>query len=128
MGDGECQAGQVWEAAMAGAHFKTDKLTAILDYNKYQEMGPLSREMAIEPLKEKWQAFGWHVIEIDGHDFGQIFNAIEEAKTVKGKPQIIIANTIKGKGVSFVEADYTYHGRAISKDLYEKAREEILCG
>jgi len=128
MGDGECQAGQVWEAAMSAAHFKTDKLTAIIDYNKYQEMGPLSREMAIEPLAEKWKAFGWHVIEIDGHDIPSILQAFVDAKQVSGKPQVIIANTIKGKGVSFVEADYTFHGRALTENQAILAREEILCG
>lgn len=128
MGDGECQAGQVWEAAMSAAHFKTDRLTAIIDYNKYQEMGPLSREMAIEPFVEKWKAFGWYVIEIDGHDIPSILQALEEAKNIKEKPQVIIANTIKGKGVSFVEADYTFHGRALTLEQAIKAREEILCG
>lgn len=127
IGDGECQAGQSWEAAMAGAHFKADNLTAILDYNKYQEMGPISREMAIEPLVEKWQAFGWHVIEVDGHDLAALHAAYLDVQKVKGKPQIIIAHTIKGKGVSFVEADYTFHGRALNKEQAEKAREEILC-
>jgi transketolase len=127
MGDGECEAGQVWEAAMAGAHFKCDNLTAILDYNKYQEMGPISREMALEPLVDKWQAFGWHVQEVDGHDLAALHESLEKTQFVKGKPQIIIAHTVKGKGVSFVEADYTFHGRALNKEQAEKAREEILC-
>ena len=127
IGDGECQAGQVWEAAMAASHFKAVNLTAILDYNKFQEMGPVSREMGLEPLVEKWQSFGWHVIEVDGHDLQALHNAFEEVKQVKDKPQIIIAHTIKGKGVSFVEADYTFHGRALNKEQAEKAREEILC-
>jgi transketolase len=127
IGDGECQAGQVWEAAMAGAHFKCENLTAILDYNKFQEMGPISREMALEPLVDKWQSFGWHVLEVDGHDLSALHEAYEKVQTVKGKPQIIIAHTIKGKGVSFVEADYTFHGRALNKEQAEKAREEIQC-
>ncbi len=127
IGDGECQAGQVWEAAMAASHFKANKLTAILDYNKYQEMGPISREMGIEPLTEKWKSFGWHVIEVDGHDINALIDAYTVAQTVNDKPQIIIANTIKGKGVSFVEADYTYHGRALTPEMAVKAREEILC-
>ena len=112
---------------MSGSHFHANTLTAILDYNKYQEMGPVSREMGLEPLVEKWQAFGWHVIEVDGHDIGALIAAYQEAQTIKDKPQIIIAHTVKGKGVSFVEADYTYHGRAISAELAVKAREEILC-
>jgi transketolase len=128
IGDGECQAGQIWEAAMSASHFKTDNLTAILDYNKFQEMGPISREMGIEPIVEKWKSFGWHVIEVDGHDLQALINAFEEAQKVKDKPQIIIANTIKGKGVSFVEADYTFHGRALTAEQAVKAKEEILCG
>ncbi len=127
LGDGECQAGQIWEAAMAATHFKCDTLTAILDYNKYQEMGPLSREMGIEPLAEKWRAFGWHVEEVDGHDLGALIEKLDAFKQIRGKPQILIAHTIKGKGVSFVEQDYTWHGRALNTEQAQKAREEILC-
>lgn len=127
IGDGECQAGQVWEAAMAASHFKADRLTAILDYNKFQEMGPISREMALEPLVDKWRSFGWHVLEVDGHDLEALLKAYEAVKEVAGRPQLIIAHTVKGKGVSFVEADYTFHGRALTKEQAEKAREEILC-
>lgn len=127
LGDGECEAGQVWEAAMAAAHFKIDKLIAILDYNKYQETGPISREMALEPLVDKWQAFGWVVREVDGHDIGAILDALLELHGVKNRPSILIAHTIKGKGVSFVEEDFTYHGRPILGELAEKAREEIRC-
>ena len=127
LGDGECEAGQVWEAAMAAAHFKIDKLIAILDYNKYQETGPISREMALEPLVDKWQAFGWVVREVDGHDIGAILDALHELQGVKNRPSILIAHTIKGKGVSFVEDDFTYHGRPILGKLAEKAREEIRC-
>ncbi len=127
LGDGECEAGQVWEAAMAAAHFKIDKLIAILDYNKYQETGPISREMALEPLVDKWQAFGWVVREVDGHDIGAILDALHELQGVKNRPSILIAHTIKGKGVSFVEEDFTYHGRPILGELAEKAREEIRC-
>jgi transketolase len=127
LGDGECQAGQVWEAAMAAAHFKADRLTAILDYNKYQETGPISREIALEPLVAKWKSFGWHVAEANGHDIGGMLAALEAAQSVAGQPAIIIAHTIKGKGVSFVEADYTFHGRALKPEQAAKAREEILC-
>jgi transketolase len=127
LGDGECEAGQVWEAAMAAAHFKIDKLIAILDYNKYQETGPISREMALEPLVDKWQAFGWVVREVDGHDIGAILDALYELQGVENRPSILIAHTIKGKGVSFVEEDFTYHGRPILGELAEKAREEIRC-
>ena len=125
LGDGECEAGQIWEAAMSAAHFKANNLIAILDYNKYQEMGPISREMGLEPLAEKWQSFGWHVIEADGHDIEDLLAKLEEAMAVDDQPAIIIAHTIKGKGVSFVEADYTFHGRALNQEQAVLAREEL---
>ena len=127
LGDGECEAGQIWEAAMAAAHFKCDKLTAILDYNKYQETGPISREMALEPLVEKWSSFGWNVVEADGHNIADLLEKMKSITGVKGKPSILIAHTIKGKGVSFVEADFKFHGRALTPEQAEKAREELLC-
>jgi len=127
LGDGECEAGQVWEAAMAAAHFKADQLTAILDYNKYQETGPISREMGLEPLAEKWRSFGWSVSEVDGHDIAAIHHGLQAVPAVKGMPSMLIAHTVKGKGVSFVEADYTFHGRALTPEQAAKAREEILC-
>ena len=127
LGDGECEAGQIWEAAMAAAHFKIDHLIAILDYNKYQETGPISREMALEPLVDKWKSFGWVVREVDGHDVMAIIERIQELQQIKKQPAILIAHTVKGKGVSFVENDFTYHGRPIMGDLAEKAREEIAC-
>jgi transketolase len=125
LGDGECEAGQVWEAAMAAAHYKAGNLIAILDYNKYQETGPISREMALEPLVEKWRSFGWHVIEADGHDFANLLARLREAQQVEDRPSILIAHTVKGKGVSFVEADFTYHGRSLTPAQAEQAREEI---
>lgn len=127
LGDGECEAGQIWEAAMAAAHFKAGNLIAILDYNKFQETGPISREIALEPLVEKWQSFGWTVHEVNGHDLKEILSKFQLAKQLEatGKPQIIIAHTIKGKGVSFVEADFTFHGRALNAEQAELAREEI---
>lgn len=127
LGDGECEAGQIWEAAMAAAHFKAGQLTAILDYNKFQETGPISREMALEPLVQKWESFGWSVFEVNGHDLNQLTSALQLCRQLRqtGKPQIIIAHTVKGKGVSFVEADFTYHGRALGGELAEKAREEL---
>jgi transketolase len=127
LGDGECEAGQIWEAAMAAAHYKAHRLIAILDYNKYQETGPVSREMALEPLASKWESFGWQVTEVDGHDIAALIPAIQSAKDGPEKPAIIIAHTIKGKGVSFVEEDFTFHGRALNTEQAAKAREEILC-
>jgi len=126
LGDGECEAGQTWEAAMAGAHFKCDNLVAIVDFNKYQETGPISREMALDPFVDKWRSFGWNVLEVDGHDMGALIDVLHQAEAVKGKPTVIIAHTVKGKGVSFVEADFTFHGRALSPAQAEKAREELL--
>jgi transketolase len=127
LGDGECEAGQIWEAAMAASHFKTGRLIAMLDYNKFQETGPISREMALEPLVEKWLSFGWLVREIDGHDIGAIVKELKILRNDPEKPKIIIAHTVKGKGVSFVEDDFTYHGRPIMGELAVQAREEILC-
>jgi len=127
LGDGECEAGQIWEAAMAAAHFKAGNLVAILDYNKFQETGPISREIALEPLVDKWKSFGWTVHEVNGHDLEELLDKFQLVKQLEatGKPQIIIAHTIKGKGVSFVEADFTYHGRALNEEQAKLAREEI---
>ncbi|MDX1413942.1 MAG: transketolase [Candidatus Promineifilaceae bacterium] len=125
LGDGECEAGQIWEAAMSAAHFDANNLVAILDYNKYQEMGPISREMGLEPLVEKWQSFGWAVLEADGHDMEDILAKLDEAVAVDDQPAIVIAHTVKGKGVSFVEADYTFHGRALNQEQAVLAREEL---
>ena len=127
LGDGECQEGQIWESAMSAAHFKANNLTAIVDYNKYQESGPVSRELELEPFADKWRAFGWHVAEVDGHDIGAIIQTLKAAREVKDKPSVVIAHTVKGKGVSFVEADYTFHGKALSPAQAKQAREEILC-
>jgi transketolase len=127
MGDGECEAGQVWEAAMAAAHFKADMLIAIVDYNRYQETGPINREMALEPFMEKWRSFGWSVSQVDGHDVSAVIESLRAAQRVVGKPSVVIAHTLKGKGVSFVEADYTFHGRALTPEQATRAREEILC-
>lgn len=127
MGDGEMQAGQVWEAAMTAAHFKTGNLTAIVDYNKYQETGPIAREVALEPLVDKWKSFGWHVEEVNGHDIGAILDKLRLLRqlTPTGKPQLLLAHTVKGKGVSFVEEDFTFHGRALTPEQAERAREEL---
>jgi transketolase len=126
LGDGECQAGQIWEAAMAAAHFHAHNLTAILDYNKYQETGPIARELALEPLAEKWRAFGWHVAECGGHDIRALIEELNALRQIKTQPQILIAHTTKGKGVSFVETDFTWHGRALNKEQAAEAKAELL--
>lgn len=127
LGDGECQAGQIWEAAMAASHFKAGNLIAILDYNKFQETGPISREIALEPLVDKWKSFGWTVHEVNGHEIEEILGKFHLARQLAAtaKPQIIIAHTIKGKGVSFVEVDFTFHGRALNEEQAKIAREEL---
>jgi transketolase len=125
LGDGECDEGQVWEAAMASAHFKLDNLVAIVDHNELQIDGWNRDVMNLEPLPEKWKAFGWHPIEVNGHDLSQLIAAFDEAKRVKGKPTAIIAHTIKGKGVSFMENNVDFHGKAPTPDEMEKALEEL---
>jgi transketolase len=124
-GDGECEEGQIWEAAIAAAHFDAENLHVIVDYNKYQETGPISREMALEPFADKWRAFGWHVEEVDGHDVGAVIEVLNCVRQVRGQPSVAIAHTVKGKGVSFVEADFTFHGRALTPEQAESAREEL---
>lgn len=125
MGDGEIQEGNIWEAAMAASHYKCDNLCGILDYNGFQIDGKVKDIMNVEPLLAKWQAFGWHTIEINGHNMKEILSAFDEAKTVKDKPAIIIAHTIKGKGVSFMENVVDFHGRAPTKEEAEKALKEL---
>ncbi len=125
MGDGEIQEGNIWEAAMAAAHYKCDNLCAILDYNGFQIDGRVSQVMGIEPLVDKWRSFGWNCIEIDGHNMASIHKAFDAAKKFKGKPSIIIAKTIKGKGVSFMENVVDFHGRAPSKDETDIAIKEL---
>ncbi|MFH1441904.1 MAG: transketolase [Candidatus Omnitrophota bacterium] len=125
MGDGEIQEGNIWEAAMAASHYKCDNLCAILDYNGFQIDGKVKDIMNLEPLLDKWQAFGWHTIEIDGHNMKQILAAYDQAKIIKGKPSIIIAHTIKGKGVSFMENIVDFHGRAPTKEEEKKALKEL---
>ncbi len=125
MGDGESEEGNIWEAAMATSHFKCDNICAILDYNGFQIDGKTCNVMELEPLTAKWQAFGWNTIEIDGHDMGQILCAYESAKKTKGKPSIIIAHTVKGKGVSFMENVCDFHGRTPSKEEADKAMKEL---
>lgn len=125
MGDGELQAGQVWEAAMAAGKFGTDSLTAIVDYNKVQLDGHTRDVMDLEPLGAKFETFGWHVLEIDGHDFEAIFAALDAAKAETKRPSVIIAHTVKGKGVSFMEDTHAWHGKAPSDEELQRAIAEI---
>lgn len=125
MGDGESQEGQIWEAAMAAPKFKADTLCAILDYNKTQIDGFVKDVMPIEPILDKWKSFGWHVREVDGHNLEQIIDALEESKTVKDQPCFILADTIKGKGVSFMEGVVDWHGKAPKPEQAEKALTEL---
>lgn len=125
LGDGEIEEGQVWEAAMFAAHYKLDNLTAFLDFNGLQIDGDVSEVMNPCPIDEKFKAFNWHVITIDAHDFNQIENAVEEAKSTKDKPTIIIAKSVKGKGVSFMEGEAGWHGAAPNKEQYEQAVREL---
>ena len=125
LGDGEMQEGSVWEAGMTAAHYNLDNVCAILDYNGVQENGPIGEIMNEEPLKNKWESFGWHVIEVDGHNFNEIISALDEFESVKGKPTIIIAHTIKGKGVSFMEGKAKWHGKAPKKEELELALKEL---
>ena len=125
LGDGEIQEGQIWEAAMFASHYGLDNLTTILDYNNVQLMGNVSEIMEIAPVAEKWSAFGWKVLEADGHDFNQIVENLGKAKEIKGKPTIIIANTTKGKGVSFMQNTCKWHGNVPTQDQYNEAICEI---
>jgi len=125
LGDGEVQEGQVWEAAMAAAHYKVDNLCAILDRNKLQIDGPTDKIMSIEPVRSKFDAFGWHTIEINGHDHKDILRALREAETMKGRPSIIIANTVKGKGVSYMEGSVKFHGKTPNKEELAQALSEL---
>jgi len=125
LGDGECDEGQVWEAAMAAAHFKLDNLLAIVDNNGQQIDGWNRDVMNLDPFNEKWRSFGWHVIEVDGHDLNQLLAAFEQARRIKKKPTVIIAHTIKGKGVSFMENNPAFHGKAPNAAEVQQALKEL---
>lgn len=125
LGDGECQEGQVWEAAMAAAHYKLDNLVAIVDRNGLQIDGPTEEVMSLEPLAEKWRAFGWHTLEIDGHSFPAILSALDEAAATTGRPTAIVARTVKGRGVSFMENAVEWHGVAPNAEQRDQALAEL---
>jgi transketolase len=125
LSDGECDEGQTWEAAMSAAHFKLDNLTAIVDNNGIQLSGFNRDIMNLDPLNKKWESFGWHVTDIDGHNLDQLLDALKKAQKVRGQPAVIIAHTIKGKGVSFMENNVDFHGKAPNAEQLEKALKEL---
>lgn len=125
LGDGECQEGQVWEAAMSASHYKLGNLCAIIDNNGLQIDGEVCQVMSIDPLADKWKAFGWHVITIDGHDYSQLLSAFKQAQEMTTSPTVIIAKTLKGKGVSFTENQVCWHGVAPNEEQVCQMLEEL---
>ncbi len=127
MGDGECNEGSIWEAAMASTQFELDNLIGIVDKNNFQQTGPNTEIMSVGDLAAKWSSFGWDVVEINGHNIGEIYDALNKVK-IPGKPLVIIANTIKGKGISFAEGNNSWHHASLSKSQYESALIELNKG
>jgi len=125
LGDGELQEGQVWEAAMTASHYQLDNLCALIDNNGLQIDGPVAKVMSVEPIADKWRAFGWHVLEIDGHDMAKIVTALDMAETVKRKPTAIVCRTVKGKGSTVFEGKVEFHGTTPSKDELAIALKEL---
>jgi transketolase len=128
IGDGEINAGVIWEGALAASKYRLGNLTAILDYNGIQQTGATADVLPTEPIADKWQSFGWHVQEVDGHNVAEVLNALDRADEVHARPSIIIARTTKGKGVSFMEYDHRWHGQPPNKEQYEKALAELERG
>jgi transketolase len=125
IGDGECDEGQIWEAALAAAHFGLGNLAVFIDHNRYQFDGPVCDVMALEPLADKWRAFGWHVDEINGHDFAEILGFLSRARAVSDQPSLAVAHTIKGYGVSFMAGSQEYHARSLTADEAARALAEL---
>ncbi|TNF53994.1 transketolase [bacterium] len=125
LGDGEIQEGSIWEAAMTAGHHKLENVCAILDYNNVQENAPIPEIKNEEPILDKWRDFGWHAIEVDGHNFEEIIQAFDEFETTTGKPTFIRANTVKGKGVSFMEGQAKWHGKAPNKEQLQTALKDL---
>lgn len=125
LGDGECQEGQVWEAAMSSSHYRLDNLTAFLDYNGLQIDGPTDQVKSLEPLADKWRSFGWNVLSIDGHSFPEIMEATAKARSCRGKPTMIMAETVKGKGVPFMENRAEWHGAAPNQQQLAQALTDL---
>ncbi len=125
LGDGECDEGQIWEAAMSASHHELDNLVAIVDRNRIQNDRWTHEVMSLEPFLDKWKAFGWNSLEVDGHNIDELLSAFHKAEQTKGRPSVIIANTMKGKGVSFMENNVDFHGKAPSPDELSKALKEL---
>ena len=125
LGDGELQEGQIWEAAMTAAHYKLDNLCALVDNNGLQIDGPVEKVMGVEPITDKWRAFGWEVLDVDGHDMSQIASALDKAETVKGKPTMIVCRTVKGKGSKVFEGKVEFHGTTPSEEELAIAMKEL---
>ena len=125
LGDGEMQEGQVWEAAMTTSQYSLSGITAIVDSNKYQSQGSIAEIMDIEPLEEKFESFGWHTARVDGHNLEEVCNALDEAESTADRPSAIIADTIKGRGISFIEDSYKYHNYSLTQQQFDDARAEI---
>ncbi|OGW28971.1 MAG: transketolase [Nitrospirae bacterium GWC2_57_13] len=128
LGDGELQEGQIWEAAMTAAHYKLDNLCALVDNNGLQIDGPVAKVMNVEPITDKWRAFGWEVMDIDGHSIAALCDALDRAETVKGKPVCIVCRTVKGKGCSLFEGKVEFHGTTPSNEELETALKELAEG
>ncbi len=125
LGDGEIQEGQVWEAAMAASAYRLDNLTAIVDWNKIQLSDFIEKALPMDPVPDKWRAFGWQVRECDGHDVAAILHALEELRQVRGRPTVLLAHTVKGKGVSFMENNPAWHAKAPNEQEYLQAKTEL---
>lgn len=125
MGDGEQAEGQIWEAAMAGARYKLDNLTGIIDRNRFQATGSTAEIFDIPRLDDKWRAFGWNVLSVDGHDVGAVLDVLDQARATTGAPTLIVAETVKGKGVSFAENTAAFHNASLTQEQYDQALREI---
>ena len=125
LGDGECDEGQIWEAAMSASHYGLNNLIGIVDRNRIQNDRFTDEVMKLEPLASKWRAFGWRVLEVDGHDIGQVRDALRQAGRARNRPTLVLARTVKGRGVSIMENNPDFHGRAPNKDEYEQAMKEL---
>jgi transketolase len=125
LGDGECNEGSVWESAMTASHYRLSNLIAIVDRNKVSLDGPTEEVMSLEPFADRWRAFGWNVMEADGHDFDQIYRSVNEARKSKSGPTAILAHTVKGKGISFMEGKHEYHYASLSREEIDEARIEL---